>query len=178
MDDDLAKHVAFPGPGPFRSFGPWNTGIKVSGQHPDFRVVVEGPAKALSMSTEEARRYAKCILDEADAADKDRQNPCVECAGANAEERYGWKCHTCKFWLEHIARSDGKAFVADGHHYRIGIQGPSAHPSCRGFGGSKALVTYLADGRIVETVDLWYQGEIPKRFLDRLPNTATFKWAR
>ena len=171
---DLGKHIDFP-PGAYRSVGPWPEGLKISCQHPGFSVVVTGPA-SVALRPDEARRFASLLVEEAAKAEASKDKPCAECSDADAEERYGWNCFGCHFWLQHIRCKDGKGLVIGGHHYRLGGRGESVPSFCRGHGGRKAVITYLSDGREVESVDLWYQGEIPKRFKGQLPDTAKMRW--
>lgn len=77
-------------------------------------------------------------------------------------------CHTCGFWLEKVAMADSSRVVRrDGFHYVIGDSN-SAFP---GNYGRRYEIRFL-DGRVVETSNLWNQGEIPPRFRDRLPDNA------
>ena len=55
------------------------------------------------------------------------------------------------------------------HHYMIGGEGGPA--KWKGFGGQKWIIQ-LADGKIIETTNLWHQGEIPVHFYDRFPINA------
>jgi hypothetical protein len=165
----------------FRSVGPWNKGLRVFATHPDFRVwlQMEAGGEPLGLKPEDARRLAEILLADAAEAERGKDHPCEECRGADAEERYSWRCFTCKFWLDLVALgADGRSVICGGVHQRLGTQGARVPAECRGHGGSKALVHFL-DGRVVETIDLWYQGEIPARFRDRLvDNVARVEWVR
>jgi hypothetical protein len=55
------------------------------------------------------------------------------------------------------------------HHYMTGGEGGPA--KWKGFGGQKWIIQ-LADGKIIETTNLWHQGEIPAHFYDRFPINA------
>lgn len=114
----------------------------------------------------------------------DHEDRCHECGhwieyggfiGFERERAPITYCWDCQFWLPRIeALHDGKHFVAehDGLPCFYSI-GPRATPSWHnGFGGSWHTVTFL-DGRVVETCDLWFGGDVPERFRDRLPVTAT-----
>lgn len=113
----------------------------------------------------------------------DHEDRCQECglwieyggfAGMERERAPIAFCWDCKFWLARIPL-DGKHFVAEGsdglpYYYSLG---PHAIPSSHnGFGGAWHTVTFN-DGRVVETCDLWFGGDVPERFRDRLPVTAT-----
>jgi hypothetical protein len=81
-------------------------------------------------------------------------------------------CFHCLFWTEKVEIKDAQ-YVAriNGKHYEIAEDtGPD---SCRGFGGQKYKIKFN-DGRIVETRNLWYQGDIPEYFKAQLPDNAEF----
>lgn len=83
-------------------------------------------------------------------------------------------CHTCNFWKELIEIKDQKNICRiDGRHMMIGpkTNDPSNWKGC---GGAK--FTIEKDGKLIETDNLWHQGEIPTRFLSELPDNA--KWKR
>lgn len=108
---------------------------------------------------------------------------CLKCNALDDQSRTMCKldgfCFTCRFWQEKVEWNSGSdrqrkpenlARIA-GRHYVI-------HPdtgkmSWRGFGGQKFKIKFH-DGRIVETTNLWHQGEIPKNFRDELPDNAEF----
>lgn len=79
-------------------------------------------------------------------------------------------CFACAFWVnaqqEH--KNDPRYFVADGNSYWIGDEHSG---SDRGFGGAKFRVTY-PDGRVVETTNLWHQGDIPEWLRPEMPDNA------
>jgi hypothetical protein len=81
-------------------------------------------------------------------------------------------CHSCVFWLEKIETPIKGRAIINGTHY---VAHPrSGSPSdVLGFGGREHTI-YWFDGRTMSTNDLWYQGEIPERFRDRLPDDAEF----
>lgn len=83
-------------------------------------------------------------------------------------------CFHCNYWADIIAGDSNEYIntfvVANGRHYVIGDENNNDY--FRGFGGSKFTIKFF-DGRIVKTSNLWYQGEIPERFRDELPDNAT-----
>lgn len=83
------------------------------------------------------------------------------------------ECFDCNHWLGFVRMGGGLVIARDGHrsHYQVGTGG--GEPRFRGFGGAKHRIR-LADGRVIETTDLWHQGRIPERFWDRLPVNAEF----
>lgn len=83
-------------------------------------------------------------------------------------------CFHCNYWTDIIRRDnneDKDVFViANGKHYIIDNE--NSNDYFRGFGGAKFTIKFF-DGRMVKTSNLWYQGEIPERFRDELPDNAT-----
>ena len=81
-------------------------------------------------------------------------------------------CYNCAYWTEkvEIQEKSLRPAIIDGCHYLIA---PEARCH-RGLGGAYYKIRFLADGEIVETTNLWVQGDIPKHFRDRLPNNAEF----
>lgn len=69
--------------------------------------------------------------------------------------------------LQHL---DPNLVIADGKAYSLGrdIDNP------RGFGGQAWAITFF-DGREIDTVSLWFLGDIPAEWRDRIPNNATLK---
>ncbi|WDP93379.1 MAG: hypothetical protein HUN04_22710 [Desulfobacter sp.] len=81
-------------------------------------------------------------------------------------------CYDCSFWLCKMEYPDFMAerrAIIDGSHYIIRAE----TDGLRGFGGRKFIIQFF-DGRIIETNNLWCQGEIPDRFRKRLPDNAVF----
>jgi len=91
----------------------------------------------------------------------------------NPSAYIGNNCFSCSFWLKKInlsAEDKVRRVIVNGQHYRLGHvhSGPF-----RGFGGRKFTVLFH-DGRMVETSNLWCQGEIPERFKEWFPDNAVF----
>lgn len=83
-------------------------------------------------------------------------------------------CFTCAFWdiqVEEDIQDPHHVVVSKGHHYIIGPE--NIHPTCRGFRGEKFQIQFN-DGRLIETCNLWSQGEIPERWRPFLPDNAKF----
>ncbi len=59
------------------------------------------------------------------------------------------------------------------HHYMIEESNDKFPHWNNGFGGTKFKIKFT-DGRVVETNNLWHQGQIPERFWDLLPVNAEF----
>ena len=85
----------------------------------------------------------------------------------------GNNCFDCSFWIKKIDISEedqARRVIVNGQHHRLGIDNVGPF---RGFGG-RAFRIQFQDGRIVETSNLWHQGEIPEKFREWLPDNATF----
>lgn len=105
-----------------------------------------------------------------------KMHECKNCGQRETEER-GFRlakgfCFTCDFWQEKVEMKD-RAEVAriDGKHF---IVGPEDAGPFRGFGGAKFRIAF-DDGRRLVTTNLWFQGEIPPNFREKLPDNA--RWA-
>jgi len=109
----------------------------------------------------------------------------VKCKECGKQEKLHWTeatnerlireklCFSCNFWNEKIGiKNDPMVVRIDGCHYQIEdeIDEPIAF---RGYGGRKFVILF-DDGRKIVTTNLWFQGEIPKRFQERLPDNAKF----
>ena len=71
------------------------------------------------------------------------------------------------YWeRQHADQSN--SVVINGVHYRLGDSGETEF---RGFGGRKFDIEFLG-GRKVSTRNLWYQGPIPPKYLERFPDNA------
>lgn len=82
-------------------------------------------------------------------------------------------CHTCNFWREYVEKKDAPQIARiNGTHYWSNPKTESKSQFL-GFGGRLTHIRWN-DGREVETNDLWYQGAIPDRFRERLPDNAIF----
>jgi hypothetical protein len=80
-------------------------------------------------------------------------------------------CFTCNFWDE-LTTQASKTIRIEGTHYMNGPNAKKPH-KYNGFAGRKFTIK-MNSGEIIETCDLWYQGEIPTRFRDKMPDNATF----
>jgi len=110
------------------------------------------------------------------------EKPCVECGqvfGTHYYEPVKQRllenniCHTCDFWRSKLEiRNNPSSVRIKGTHYIIAPDNPNRN-AFRGFGGAEFNIRFN-DGRLVTTHNLWCQGDIPKRFRERLPDNATF----
>jgi hypothetical protein len=77
------------------------------------------------------------------------------------------------FWAEQLADRTN-AVVIGGEHYRVN---PDLSPSRRdgaGFGGALHCIRNLATGMVTETRNLWYQGIVPPKWREQMPDDAEF----
>lgn len=77
-------------------------------------------------------------------------------------------CFGCAFWDEMAERKD--RIIADHNCYKDGGR-KNSRDGFLGFGGAEWKIR-MNDGRLVETNNLWHNGNIPKRFWDRMPDNA------
>jgi hypothetical protein len=125
------------------------------------------------------------VVDIKKATWEPRERPATRCP--ECQERIELKetgyCCLCERWVTFtmlaynpsLPKGDRVARV-NGHHYFIGDEVDKSLPGMlgmRGFRGQQFSIKFL-DGREVTTTNLWYQGEIPKRFRGRLPDNAEF----
>lgn len=91
-------------------------------------------------------------------------------------------CFTCVYWQEQIAADAAdpeRAVIVNGVHHTLGDEPTEAQlrdrlkRSTLGWGGAKVRVRFH-DGREVVSHNVWYQGEIPERWRDQLPDNAVF----
>lgn len=73
------------------------------------------------------------------------------------------------FWNDQLKDREN-AFVINGEHYRTGKPYPSKG---YGFGGEHYRIKHLS-GKIIDTMDLWHQGTIPKQYRKFVPDNAKF----
>lgn len=105
---------------------------------------------------------------------------CRECGKTDNPKRWigGEKiaatglCFYCKHWDDLLNIKDRHDVVRiKGSHYMVGsARSPHRY---NGFGGSRFKIRFN-DGREVETVDLWSQGQIADHFKERMPDNAVF----
>lgn len=83
-------------------------------------------------------------------------------------------CFPCLRWTDAVAlASRSESVRIAGRHYMIGREdAPEREP--RGFLGQRFVIRFDS-GKVVETTNLWSQGEIPGHFRQRLPDNATWE---
>ncbi len=77
-------------------------------------------------------------------------------------------CFSCNFWDEMCDKKD--RIIANHTCYKNGGR-KSQKDGSLGFGGAEWKIK-MNDGTLVETNNLWHNGEIPKRFWDRMPDNT------
>jgi len=95
-----------------------------------------------------------------------------------AERTFDWEAHCAEIyrrhWEELVAQRDQPDQVrAHGKAYTIGPEDPTVRHYMRGFGGAWFGIRF-ADGRQVESTNLWYRGEVPEEYQAELPDNAVF----
>lgn len=80
------------------------------------------------------------------------------------------ECFDKKFWNDIEKEKDEHIFI-DGVCYSIANEPVLGN---FGFGGRKFKIKMLDDGRVIETNNLWCQGDVPEEYRLILPNTAEF----
>ena len=80
------------------------------------------------------------------------------------------ECFKKHYWLEFVEKKNDKDMVrCNGTHYVIGDENSK---SCfRGFDGRRFKICFF-DGRVIETTNLWCQGDIPEEFRKELKDNA------
>lgn len=80
-----------------------------------------------------------------------------------------------EFWRAQLADRAG-AIVINHKHYRVGKNNgrPSYEAGFKGFGGRSFKIRMLDNGHVAEVNDLWFQGPIPPKFHELLPDNAEF----
>lgn len=77
------------------------------------------------------------------------------------------------FWTEQLSDRAG-AVVIGRTHYRILPDRADRDRDLAGYGGALFRIRWLATGEVTETRNLWYQGVIPPKWRERMPDTAEF----
>ena len=89
------------------------------------------------------------------------------------------ECHRINFWnekAEKYAKNENgysnRVVIVNGGHYTYHDEVPNAY--FKGFGGRQFKVKFN-DGRVIQTKNMWFQGDIPEEFRDRLSDNAVFQ---
>jgi hypothetical protein len=105
---------------------------------------------------------------------------CVDCGGFDralyfreTRERLltDQRCFDCDHF-QRLVGAEWAVITPEFRHYAIGSGG--GHSASRGFGGAKWAVTF-DDGTVVETDDLWMQGDIPEHLQHLFSPNAVVK---
>jgi hypothetical protein len=94
----------------------------------------------------------------------------VYCENIKDELVINQLCYECNFWEKRITEhtNNPNSVIINSMAYMISAE---EAVGCRGFSGQKFTIKFL-DWRTVETTNLWCQGKIPGRFLNRLNSNA------
>lgn len=98
----------------------------------------------------------------------------VACYGDRTNIRMLTKqfCFHCNFWDELVELANTPNSIrVKGKHYMLGPTAGEKVTAC--FNGHAFRIKF-DDGRFIATENLWYQGLIPERWLDLLPDNAQF----
>lgn len=90
--------------------------------------------------------------------------------GGDFERCCSSECFTKKFWNDIEKEKEEHIFI-NGICYAI-VDEPIL--GLLGYGGRKFKIRMFEDGRVVETNNLWCQGDVPEEYRPRLPDTAEF----
>lgn len=85
-------------------------------------------------------------------------------------------CHTCLYWTEIIndRKNPNRLFVKGlAYYFKPYRDIPSQEKHVLGFGG-RIFYIQMSDGELKITNNLWCNGTIKDRFVDRLPDNALF----
>jgi hypothetical protein len=118
-----------------------------------------------------------------DCRDKDGTLYRVQAEGHLFPNRQPWQQEPVKveawpvlaepFWDRQLA-DRSNAVVIDHTHYRVLPDGASGPREMSGFAGRLFRIRYLDDGRVVESRNVWFQGQVPPAYWDRIPDNAVF----
>jgi hypothetical protein len=84
-------------------------------------------------------------------------------------------CFLCNYWEERIEMGKQKKSIVVNHTAYTAHPRPAGHEmQMLGFGGSKFQFKRFGSEDVEECTNMWFQGPIPERFWDRLPDNAEF----
>ena len=109
---------------------------------------------------------------------------CIECGGYVKTKNWFGKvgdslkkrklCFSCNHYFEAIETAgDPRRVIINGSLYWRKDWNSTAPSHCLGFSGSVHNIK-MNSGEIYKTNDLWFNGDIPERFKDRLKDNAVF----
>ena len=135
--------------------------------------------RSTGMTTGSGQADASCLSADCGGTPEGLEAP----GGSLPDDDLRGYCSTCRFWLAKAGQPVPGTVVADmddgsRHHFYFNPAAPIVHtrnPSLHlGFGGTPWRVSFFG-GRVVETNDLYSQGEIPARFHHLFPPNATLE---
>lgn len=109
---------------------------------------------------------------------------CIECGGYIETKNWLGKvgevlkerklCHSCNHYFEAVETvNEPRRVIVNGSLYWRKDWNSTSPSHCLGFGGSVYLIK-MHSGEVFKTNDLWFNGDIPDRFKDRLKDNAEF----
>lgn len=102
---------------------------------------------------------------------------CVICGKEIEKSSYANKvlcssaCFHEDFWNECL---DEDAIIVNGECYHDGGRKPEGYSGFLGHSGREFTIKMLADGSVINTNNLWYNGEVPEE--RKVPDNAVFVW--
>lgn len=103
---------------------------------------------------------------------------CVICGKKISKSKYmnavlcSSECFHVHFWNEIVKEKD-EHIIIDGTCYYDGGNKDTLYPQFLGHSGRRFWIRFK-DGRTITTNNLWFNGEIPEKFFDKLPDNAEF----
>lgn len=82
----------------------------------------------------------------------------------------GDACYTDNYWLNRVDNKD-EYLIIHGNCYYVETERSGG---LMGFDGRRFRIRMLADSREIVTTNLWYNGEVPQKYRDMLPDNAEF----
>lgn len=82
-------------------------------------------------------------------------------------------CFTCNHWDSNNNMEGLQRIIVKGSKYSVGPELPP-HQRFAGHGGRLFKIKFLDTGEVIETRNLWCQGEISKAWLEKMPDNAEF----
>lgn len=99
-------------------------------------------------------------------------DPCNECGlpvdASHRSAHYG-RCFNCDFWCQTLAETG--LVVVDDVRRRVVFTVASVQTGPKGHGGQRFAFEPVDGGGVIVANNVWFRGEVPEHFYDRLPVT-------
>lgn len=79
-------------------------------------------------------------------------------------------CFSCNLWDNRASESPDNRMIV--RHSMYTVSDEKASHFMRGFGGARFKFKSLKDGKVTESTNVWFGGDIPKYFWERMPDNA------